>query len=364
MALIITLFFCFGCQPDITRLENSQFKRSGSKYQNIYVSKYQGKGPHNKYDEMEFLLPEEKKKVEKSIVGFAYSGFDKTVGFRFDDMLFPNIDIDATQVNRVTWLGHASFLIQLGNGDALVTDPVFEEFDGFGWLGSILDDSLKRLGPAPIKAEQLAFVSGVAISHNHYDHLNSSSLDGFNDGTRLYLPLDNADDVNFNKGSIIEMDWYTKTSHNATTIHFLPANHMSNRSFSDIDESLWGSWLFDDGVTRIYFAGDSGYSPIFKDIAQHIGNIDICLMPIVAYPGPARYMHMSPEDAVKAGQDLGCKLFIPWGYGTWSLGYEHVNEPLRRLAKVVEDVQPDFIIQPLKIGEHVDFVEQFTGVRN
>ncbi len=357
MAIMIATIFICGCQPDITQIDNVRYNKADSRYRNIYPANYQGKGPHNRYDRMNFLKPEEVKAVEKSLLGFAYSGINKTEGFRYNDMLFRDVDIEAKNINRVTWLGHASFLIQLGNNDALVTDPVFEEFDGFGWLGSKLDDSLKRLGAAPIKSAQLPFVSGVVISHNHYDHLSSSTLSGFSEGTRLYLPLDNADDANFNIGSITEMDWFTQTRHNDTTIHFLPANHTSNRSFSDYDESLWGSWLFDDGTTRIYFAGDTGYSPIFQDIAQYIGDIDVCLMPIVAYPGPARKMHLSPEDAIRAAQDLGCRVFIPWGYGTWSLGYEHVNEPLRRLAKVVEDVKPDFIVKPLKVGEHVDFLE-------
>lgn len=359
--VMITTFF-FGCQPSVTRIDNPQFNKTELKYRNIYPSDFQGKGPHNSYDTMDFLKPEEKKAAEKSIVGFAYSGIDKTKGFDYSELLYPEIDIDANNKDRITWLGHASFLIQLGNNDAVVTDPVFEEFDGFGWLGSKLDDSLKRLGSAPVNSEQLPFVDGVVISHNHYDHLNGSSLDGFSQGTRLYLPLDNADDVDFNKGPIIEMDWYTEIQHNNTTIYFLPANHTSNRSLSDYEESLWGSWLLDDGTHSVYFAGDTGYSPIFKDIRTKIGAIDVCLMPIVAYPGPARKMHLSPEDAIKAAQDLDCKVFIPWGYGTWSLGYEHVNEPLRRLAKAVEDVKPNFIVKPLKMGEHINYAEYLNEI--
>jgi len=345
-----------GCQNKVSRIENPEYNKIENKYQNIYQSEFQGRGPHHKYDEIDFLKPEEKKSAEQGIISFAYSGIDKTHGFDYSSLLHPNIDISPKHNGVITWLGHASFLLQQENSDALVTDPVYEEFDGYGWLGSKLDSSLKRLGTAPITSERLHFVSGVMISHNHYDHLNNNSLAGFNKDTKLYLPLDNADDVDFDRGPIIEMDWYTQTRHDNTTVHFLPANHTSNRGLSDHEESLWGSWLIDDGNHRIYFAGDTGYSPIFKDIQSKVGDMDVCLMPIVAYPGPARKMHLSPEDAIRAAQDLNCKVFVPWGYGTWSLGYEHVNEPLRRLSRAMEDIKPDFIIKTLKIGENFNYV--------
>ena len=356
LTIIITTLL-IGCQSSFHRIDNPEFSKTEEKYHNIYPSDFEGNGPHHPYDKMDFLKPEEKKSADPGFISFAYSGIDKTHGFDYTSLIYPNIDINAQDKGHITWLGHASFLIQQTNGDALVTDPVFDEFDGFGWLGSKLNDSLKRLGKAPVKSEQLSFVNGIMISHNHYDHLNNASLDGFSDNTRLYLPLDNADDVSFDQGPITEMAWYTQTQHNDTTIHFLPANHTSSRGVSDHAESLWGSWLLQDGNYSVYFAGDTGYSPIFKDIHSKIGDIDVCLMPIVAYPGPAREMHLAPEDAIKAAQDLGCKVFVPWGYGTWSLGYEHVNEPLRRLAKAVEDIKPDFVVKTLKMGESLNYVK-------
>lgn len=361
ITILLTKFiFLSGCQSNVTRIDNPNFSRAEEKYSNIYPSEFQGKGPHNEYDKMDFLKPEEKKTAEKAFVSFAFSGIDKTHGYNYEELLFSDIKIDAKNRGHITWLGHASFLIQQGNGDALVTDPVFEEFDGLGWFGSKLDDSLKRLGKAPVSSEQLPFVNGVVISHNHYDHLNNVSLEGFSKKTKLYLPLDNADDVDYQQGPIIEMDWYTQTKHNNSTIHFLPANHTSNRGIMDYEESLWGSWLLRDGTYSVYFAGDTGYSPIFRDIHAALGDIDVCLMPIVAYPGPARKMHLAPEDAIKAAQDLGCKLFIPWGYGTWSLGYEHVNEPLRRLAKAAEHIKPNFMIKYLKMGESFNYIEALS----
>jgi len=352
---ILASTFIVGCQSKVSFINNEALTRVGETYENMYPSTFSGEGPHHPYDEIDFLKPHEKKTLEKPFFGFAFSGIDKTYGYDFANLLYSNIEVKSENHGHITWLGHASFLIQQVNGDAFVTDPVFDEFDGFGWLGSKLDYSLKRLGEAPIKGPDLPFVDGIVISHNHYDHLNNNSLNSFYEGTHLYLPLDNADDVDFDKGPITEMDWFTSVNQGSSTINFLPANHTSNRSSSDHRESLWGSWLFQDGQYKVYFAGDTGYSPIFKDIYAKLGSMDVCLMPIVAYSGPAREMHLAPEDAVKAAQDLKCKVFIPWGYGTWSLGYEHVNEPLRRLAKAVEDMKPDFMLKILKMGQSLDY---------
>ena len=114
----------------------------------------------------------------------------------------------------------------------------------------------------------------------------------------------------------------------------------------------------DDDQYKVYFAGDTGYSQHFNDIRQKFGAIDICLLPIASYHGPNyRAVHMTPEDALMVADELGCKVMIPWGYGTWALGYEHVNEPLRRLAQAVEDINPDFIVKALKMGESLNYAE-------
>jgi N-acyl-phosphatidylethanolamine-hydrolysing phospholipase D len=355
ITMLITSTLLIGCQQKIQQIDNPNFNKKGDIYTQLYPSHYTGKGPHHPYDELDFRTDEEKKPMEASFISFAYSGIDKTHGYDFSKLVSTSIKVEPENNGHITWLGHASFLIQQTNGDAFVTDPVFGEFDGFGWIGSQIDPSLKRLGEAPIKASELPFVDGIVISHNHYDHLNSETLNNFADNTHLFLPLDNADDVNYKKGPITEMDWFTQTQLKQTTVNLVPANHLSAHGIASLNKSLWGGWILQDNQYQVYFAGDTGYSSIFKDIHAKFGDIDVCLMPIVAYPGPARKNHLSPEDAIKAAQDLNCKVFIPWGYGTWSLGYEHVNEPVRRLTKAVEDIKPNFKVYTLKMGEKIDY---------
>jgi len=360
LSQLITIIFITslsGCSTEVTRIENQKRLDDSGQYKNLFPSHFIGKGPHHINDELDFLKHEEKKVIENGFLDPIPSHkYSKSHAYNYEDLVSSDIKIDENKQGEVTWLGHASFLIQQMNHDALVTDPVFDEFEGFlGWFGQQISPSFARLGEAPIKGHQLPFVSGVLISHNHFDHLSNRTLKTFRENAHLYLPLDNSDDINYASGPITEMDWYTQTQHNKTKVHFLPSNHNSSRGMFDTDKSLWGSWMLDDGQYNVYFAGDTGYSDVFKDIRKKVGAMDVCLMPIIAYHEGKRRVHMSPEDAVQAAEDLGCKVFIPWGYGTWTLGCEHVHEPLRRLDLAIKQLKPNFIIKTLKMGESLNY---------
>jgi L-ascorbate metabolism protein UlaG (beta-lactamase superfamily) len=108
----------------------------------------------------------------------------------------------------------------------------------------------------------------------------------------------------------------------------------------------------------VYFAGDSGYSDVFKDIKKQLGEIDVCLMPIAAWF--QRHLHFAPEDAVRAAEDLGCKEFIPWGWGTWIISLEHILDPPRRLQYAWKEMQPENMARHMpKMGETVTFDKVF-----
>ena len=362
-----TLFFSIitmtltGCQQaPVTTLDNPEFnKNPQGEFTNQYPNTFRGKGPHHPYDDIEFLKKAEIKPVEPSFINVgSFTGLSKSAGFNYQDLLYATPRIDEQARQTLTWLGHASFLVQQRHDDAFLTDPVFGEFDGaVGWLARQVNDEMARLGPAPVNTKDLKFIDGAVISHNHYDHLSSDTLNTLAQGTELLLPLSVSDNVDYTQGPITEMDWYTQTTIGQTDVHFLPAHHFSRRGLNDWNETLWGAWLFDDGEHTIFFAGDTGYSPIYKDMNAKFNGFDVCLMPIIAYDYTYRSIHFAPEDAVKAAQDLACKVFIPWGYGTWLLGYEHVNEPLRRLQKAFDDIKPEMTLKILKIGESVRYSE-------
>jgi L-ascorbate metabolism protein UlaG (beta-lactamase superfamily) len=104
----------------------------------------------------------------------------------------------------------------------------------------------------------------------------------------------------------------------------------------DALQRLWCSFSVEDrSGTRVYFGGDSGYAPFYRDIGAAEAPFDAAMLPVGAYD-PRWFMepaHMNPEDAVRAYQDLGGSgTFVPMHWGTFRLADDPPLEPPVRLA--------------------------------
>lgn len=236
---------------------------------------------------------------------------------------------------RITWVGHATFLLQFA-GLNLLTDPVWSErASPFAWAGPT------RLVPAAPPLERLPPIDVVLLSHDHYDHLDGPTVVALHErfGNRItwVTPLRYARWF-ARRGitRVAELDWWQSASFAAGfRITAAPARHWTRRAPWDGMRRLWASYALaaPDG-TRVYFAGDSGYAPFFREVAERCGPFDAALMPIGAYE-PRWFMHaahMNPEEAVQAWVDLGAAgAFIPMHWGTFRLTDEHALEPPDRL---------------------------------
>jgi L-ascorbate metabolism protein UlaG (beta-lactamase superfamily) len=226
--------------------------------------------------------------------------------------------------DMIVWLGHASFFIRL-DGKTFLIDPV-------------LDDILftKRLSPAPVEMKEVKGIDYLLISHTHYDHLDSDTLEGIDfTGTKALLPLAMGELVKKYNDTLAveEAGWYQKFSTGADSpeVIFLPARHWSKRGMTDTNRVLWGSYIIRGKNFTVYFAGDSAYGEHFAQIGRLFPKIDAALMPIGAYK-PDYIMktnHMTPEEAVRASNDLAARILIPMHYGTFDLSDEPPGEPLR-----------------------------------
>lgn len=123
---------------------------------------------------------------------------------------------------------------------------------------------------------------------------------------------------------------------------------------------MWSGWLIEHGGKKLFFAGDTGYSAHFADIRARVGSIDICLLPIASYHHETegafyRHVHTTPEDALAAARDLGCKLLIPWGYCnlSWGMGDRSSHAPLQRLLKEYPQHGAGIPLLVLNEGERV-----------
>ncbi|MEA3203018.1 MAG: hypothetical protein QOI63_684 [Thermoplasmata archaeon] len=224
----------------------------------------------------------------------------------------------------VTWVGHASFVVQMG-GACVLLDPVWSPR---------LPGGIRRLRAPGVPWEQLPEVDAVLLSHNHFDHLDLATLRRLPPRTPILAPLGLAGWLR-RRGfpAARELDWWQGTAvAPGLRAELVPAHHWSRRGILDANRSLWGGWVLADGRRKVHFAGDTAFGTFFRQIGQRHPDIDVALLPVGAYAprtsnGSA---HMDPEEAVAAFQDLGARTMVPMHWGTFRLSPEPVQEPIER----------------------------------
>jgi len=223
---------------------------------------------------------------------------------------------------RLTWLGHASWLVQL-DGVSLLIDPALRPFiTGF----------IRRNVDPGVAMERLPPIAATLVSHNHYDHLDMPTVRQV--GAPVVMGLGMARYFSSGAPPLSELEWWGSTQVGPVTVHFVPAQHWSRRGLSDVNETLWGGFVVQGSSASVYHSGDTAYfSEGFREIGQRFPGLDAALLPIGAYD-PGWFMekqHMNPEQAVQAWVDLGARNFLAMHWGTFKLTDEPLDEPPRRL---------------------------------
>lgn len=233
----------------------------------------------------------------------------------------------------VTWIGHATVLVQL-DGLTILTDPTWSNVVGpFGVIG------VHRYTPPGIRFEDLPRIDVVLISHDHYDHLDAATVQ------RLASAFDPHFIVPMGLKSwfaergitrVTELNWGESTAEGGVTFVCTPAQHGGGRTLADQGRRLWSSWVV-LGSKRFYFGGDSGYYRHFKDAGDAYGPFDLAALPIGSYTPreTARPVHISPEEALQAFTDLRATTFVGIHWGTYALAREPYDEPPKRIAAEV-----------------------------
>ncbi|RKH49033.1 MBL fold metallo-hydrolase [Corallococcus llansteffanensis] len=222
---------------------------------------------------------------------------------------------------RLTWLGHASWLVQL-DGISLLIDPV---------LRDAINVVIRRNVPPGVPVERLPPITASLVSHNHYDHLDLPTLKQV--GARVVTGLGHAPIFQGEGLPFSELDWWESTQVGPVRVHYVPAQHWSRRGLNDANQMLWGGFVVEGSSARIYHSGDTAYFQGFKEIGSRFPHLDAALLPIGAYD-PAwfmRFQHMNPEEAVQAFEDLGALAFLAMHWGTFKLTDEPLDEPPLRL---------------------------------
>ncbi len=235
-------------------------------------------------------------------------------------------------VPTVTWVGHATLLIQL-DGLNILTDPNWS--DGVGPIALLRP---RRLIAPGVPFEDLPRIDAVIISHDHYDHLDAATVKRLAraHSPRFFVPLGlKAWFRGLGISNVVELDWWGVAQLGPLTFVSVPSQHTSGRTLFDQDERLWSSWVVSGTHERLFFGGDTGYHAGFTDIARRWGPFDVVALPIGGYSAFQSHHpnHLNPEEAVQAFEDLHGHLLVPIHWGTFELNREPSREPPERLLR-------------------------------
>jgi L-ascorbate metabolism protein UlaG (beta-lactamase superfamily) len=258
----------------------------------------------------------------------------------------------------VTWIGHSTVLVQWG-GLNILTDPQFSErASPFSFLGP-----RRYLPPVP-RLEQLPHIDAVLISHNHYDHLDRRSVLQLHRQAggppRFFVPC--AIKRWFTRQGIhqvSEMNWWDEEIFGGLQFHCVPVHHWSARTSFDRNRTLWSGWVVRSAERQFFFAGDTGYSPDFREIGRRLGAMDLALIPIGHYE-PRWFMgpqHVDPQESIQIAKDVEARVALAIHWGTFPLSDEPLDEPPRRLRAELEAAGiplERFVVLPRGATERVD----------
>jgi len=251
----------------------------------------------------------------------------------------------------IAWIGHATFLIKLGD-TTIITDPVFSKNAGPLIFGP------KRYTEPALKLNEIPKTDLFLLTHNHYDHQDMSTIRRYPyKNSKVLVPLKlGRYFTNYRFKDVNEMDWYDEIKVNDLKITMLPAVHWSKRSLTDINKTLWGNFLIEYDGKKIFFACDTGYGNIYKELGEKYGPIDLTMINIGAYDFRPMFdrsiYHTTPEEALNVARDLKSKKVLGTHWGTFVLSLEPIMAPPKRFkenAEKFEYREEEVII--FKIGE-------------
>lgn len=241
------------------------------------------------------------------------------------------IDLKALDRSRdaVVWLGHASFFVQLA-GRRILIDPVLSPFAGPVSFALQAFEGTNLYG-----VDDLPDIDLLLVTHDHWDHLDQPTVIGLQGKVKQVL-VGLGVGAHFERwgyapGQIHEADWYETLALGADlAAHLVPARHYSGRGLTR-NKTLWTGFVLASPQRRLLFSGDSGHGPHYKDIGERFGGFDFVALDMGQYDPRWPFIHMSPEEAAMAAQDLNAKALVPAHVGRFTLARHTWDEPFERI---------------------------------
>ncbi len=236
----------------------------------------------------------------------------------------------------VMWLGHSILLFSI-EGKVFITDPVWaKRASPVSFAGP------KRFFNAPIKLSDLPKLDGILLSHDHYDHLDIKAIKKLAEKEiPIYCPI-GVGRLLVKRGVaeklITEFDWWEALDlSSGITLVATPAQHFSGRGILNRNKTLWCSWVIKGKTHSVFYGGDSGYFPGFREIGEKYGPFDISMLEIGAYHPNWGSIHMGPKNAIKAQLDINSRYMLPIHWGLFNLALHGWKEPVEEIISLAAE---------------------------
>jgi L-ascorbate metabolism protein UlaG (beta-lactamase superfamily) len=270
----------------------------------------------------------------------------------------PALKTDLKALDRgrdvVVWLGHSSYFLQLG-GQRILIDPVLSPY-----AAPVSFANKAFAGTNQYTADDMPEIDYLLISHDHWDHLDYPTVVALKPkiknvvcglGVGAYF-----EEWGFDMRLVREADWFTALAFaDGLTVHVVPARHFSGRLLTR-NKTLWAGFALVTPQRRVFYSGDGGYGPHFRQIGELLDGFDLAIMENGQYDRHWPYIHMMPEEAALAAEELKAKALLPGHAGRFAIANHPWDEPFKRITRASEK-RPYRLLTPM-IGEPVDLDER------
>lgn len=265
-------------------------------------------------------------------------------------------DLKALDTGRdaIVWLGHSSYFVVFA-GQRILIDPVLSTF-----AAPVSFSTRAFEGTSLYTADDFPQIDVLLVTHDHWDHLDHDSVTSLEAKvSRVIVPLGvsaHFERWGYSREILHEADWYGKLKLNdELTVHVVPARHYSGRLL-DRNKTLWAGFVLESPKRRILFGGDTGYGPHFKELARRFGPFDLAALDMGQYDARWPDIHMTPEEASQAAEDLQARALLPAHVGRFNIARHAWNDPFERIT-AASIGKPYRLLTP-RIGESVSLDDQ------
>jgi L-ascorbate metabolism protein UlaG (beta-lactamase superfamily) len=236
---------------------------------------------------------------------------------------------------RLTWLGHSTVLLEM-DGYRVLTDPVFGDR-----ASPVRFAGPKRFHQVPATLNELPALDLVLLSHDHYDHLCSTTMFALaTSNVPIVTSLgvgSHLESMGIAPERIVELDWGEHFEHKGLRLTATPCQHFSGRGTADRNRTLWSSWVLQTSEHKVFFSGDTGLTDDFVAIGHEYGPFDVVMLEVGAFHESWGDIHLGPENALTAFEMLGGGVLLPVHWGTFNLAMHAWDEPAETLLRLASE---------------------------